>query len=431
MDTSIETDSRLIPPARKQRGLCSYLLYPRPEEWSKAVIAPVVFACTAWSINDWNGWRDFFVLWVILEFLIYHARYQWNDILGIADDADHPERISRGRLPIGQTDQETLRNILLSRVVAVTRVVVALAVGWFTGTIVPVLLLIVLVFGIAIIYEIVRHLTSRNVASPLDTTLGVVTVWITVSLGYAVRAGLGLTTGGLQITDGTAIIGMLCVAAFGTMFVLLNWVLEATSHCFHDSRSALLATQSGMGAAWYWLPTLPRKPHLAALLPYLDIFPRDGLELFAAEPDFGKLKNAPAYCGLHKVLLRPGSCYAPWNVAYLFAVLFGAFLGVRMSDAPAQAYFIVPETALAGGLLILTRGQSLRLAILALVTIVQFVSALQWNAPNPFLCPAPWLLITAMYVLYRGWSYRDLKRWALQPKIPGVERRHSKPSAGT
>ena len=87
-------------------------------------------------------------------------------------------------------------------------------------------------FGIAIIYEFGRHLSSRNVTSPLDTTLGVVTVWITVSLGYAIRAGLGLTTGGLQVTDGTAIVGMLCVAAFGTMTVLLNWVLEATSHCF-------------------------------------------------------------------------------------------------------------------------------------------------------------------------------------------------------
>src|SRR5215471_19832816 len=61
------------------RELAAYLLFPRPEGWVKATIAPACFLLAATGAGHLGNWKRFGVLWLVLEFGIYAARYQWND----------------------------------------------------------------------------------------------------------------------------------------------------------------------------------------------------------------------------------------------------------------------------------------------------------------------------------------------------------------
>lgn len=83
------------------RALAGYLLSPRPDVWAKALIAPACYLLATASTGDCQHWRQLTAAWLILELLIYPARYQWNDIRGIDADQQHAEATARARLPAG------------------------------------------------------------------------------------------------------------------------------------------------------------------------------------------------------------------------------------------------------------------------------------------------------------------------------------------
>ena len=91
----------IFKPPRQKPSLISYLIFPRPEDWIKWLIAPGVFLAAAWSSDSLTRWPTFLALWLILEYLIYAARYQWNDVRGAEEDPLHGERSARRRLPVG------------------------------------------------------------------------------------------------------------------------------------------------------------------------------------------------------------------------------------------------------------------------------------------------------------------------------------------
>ena len=135
--------------SRPGRGMAGYLLYPRPEAWPKALIAPACFLFAASSTGDFRDGPSFLVLWLLLERLIYPARYQWNDIRGIDADQEHAEKDARSRLPVGTTHASRRRAIRVSRAAALTRVLAALLIGALTGLARPTALLAAAVFTIA------------------------------------------------------------------------------------------------------------------------------------------------------------------------------------------------------------------------------------------------------------------------------------------
>ena len=114
---------------RAAPGLTAYLLVPRRDAWAKALMAPACFVAAACSTGHFGGWARFVVLWLVLELLIYPARYQWNDIAGVDADQRHPEAAARSRLPVGSTPQDRRRSIRLSWLTAAARVLAALLVG--------------------------------------------------------------------------------------------------------------------------------------------------------------------------------------------------------------------------------------------------------------------------------------------------------------
>ncbi len=316
------------------RGLTAYLLLPRPDAWAKALIAPACFVLAASSTGRFWNWAHFVVLWLALELLIYPARYQWNDIRGIDADQSHPERGARSRLPVGATAQDRRRSIRLSRLTAASRVLAALLAGALAGMTGQVLVLAAAVFIIAGSYEWLR--ASR---SGLWKRVTVIAVWFVVGLGYLVRGGVGLSTAGLPWAGPAMAAGLACVASFGIMFVLMTWVLEATSYCSADGEGG-----------WHAGPELAAKPHLEALLRCL------GLPLQGGRRPVGPGR----YCGGDRVLRGGGRLTAPWNLALLAAAASGAVFGTALARphaAGAVAYLVVAGAGLAGAVL-LARGRT-------------------------------------------------------------------------
>jgi len=373
---------------RTGRGLTAYLLHPRPDAWAKALLAPACFILAAISTGAFAAWARFVILWLVFELLIYPARYQWNDVRGIDADRRHPEGRARSRLPAGATPQARRRSIRLSVAAAALRIVAALLIGIAAGLLRPVLLLTGAVFVIAGCYEYLRALPGRHSRAP--ASVQAVAVWLAVGLGYLVRGGLGLASARLSWASVAMVAGLACVAAFGIMFVLLTWALEATSYCAAD------------GGGWHARADLAGKPHLAVLLRHLRVpVQRDGA---GPVPD-GSCANQP--------VLRLGArLTAPWNLALGGAGAFGTIQGLALAgparDNPGW-YLGVAALALAGaGLLARCRSQRLRWVVTGIWAPLLVAAALPAGPARPLLVGLPWLVTGGVYTAFCGWSYRDL-----------------------
>ena len=388
----IRTGEALSAP-RDGRTLLAYLIFPRPEDWVKWLISPGVFVVVAWSSNDLSRWPTFVGLWLVLEYLIYEARYQWNDVRGVDEDSSHSARRERLRLPSGPADR-TRRNILISLAVAAGRLIVALVVGEALGLLRPVLVLTTLVLSIAIVYEGLRSL--RPSSTPARPTPAVLAIWCLVGLGYGIRAGLGLIVGGLSATSSLMWIGVSCFVLFGIMFVLLTWVLEAVSCCYVRQSDEI----------WRIKRTTRLKPHLMALLRYVPIQPGE-----PDHSDFGDEEDGSS----RPVLIERGRVWTPWNLALVASAALGAVLGVGLAHVTPgylPTAIVTAVSVVAAALLTYCRSQQARI-MTAGITAVVLVSAIspfgRW--PLDSLAAGPWLMISALYVVFRGSSYRDLKEF--------------------
>jgi hypothetical protein len=368
------------------RGLAAYLLFPRPDAWAKALIAPACFLLAASSAGRLGNWAHFGVGWLVLELFIYPARYQWNDIRGIDADQAHPEQEARSRLPAGPAGRARRRSVRLSRLTAAARVLAALLIGLLTGLARQAVVLAGAVFAIAGSYEWLRASRSGSRGK-----FRVIAVWLAVGLGYLVRGGLGLGTAGLPPASTAMVAGLVCVTSFGIMFVLITWVLEATSYCAADG-----------DGGWHAHAELAAKPHLAELLRCL------GQPLLADRLPPGQGRS----CGSDPVLRGGGRLATPWNLALLGAAASGAVLGTALARPLAggtAAYLVVAGAGLAGAVL-LGRCRTARgrwVIAVAWFPVVTGVALLAHPA-LPVLAGLPWLAVAGLYSTFCGWSYRDL-----------------------
>ena len=352
-------------------------------------MAPACFVAAACSTGHFGGWARFTVLWLVLELLICQARYQWNDIAGVDSDLRHPEAGARSRLPAGSTPQARRRSIRLSWLTAAARVLAALLVGWLTGLTGQVLVLAAAVFAIAGSYELLRASRYRH-----WTLVRVVAVWLAVGLGYLVRGGLGLSLGGLAWGSAAMVSTLVCLAAFGIMFVLLTWALESTSYCTADD-----------DGRWHARPELAAKPHLAALLRHV-AGPLDGA---------GPPPGASRYCGGDRVLRGGSRLSAPWNLALLAASASGGVSGAALArphaagSAAAVAWIVAAAAGLAGGVaLARCRSSRDRWAVAAAWFLLVVAAGLVARPGLPVLAGLPWLVVAGLYCMFCGWSYREL-----------------------
>lgn len=382
-----------------QRSLASYLIFPRPEEWTKAIIAPGVFIVAAIATGDWSHWSTFLLVWLVLEYLIYAARYQWNDVRGIADDRKHAARRSRARLPIAD---ELLgpRIITTSLGVATARVAVALLLGWSADLLGPIVMITLGVFALAVLYEALRSDWAR---STLPEHANNVSIWVLVGFGYAIRGGVALWLAGIPLRGYVGVFGLAFFAAFGSMFVLLSWVLEATSYC-----------RVGADGRWYMLQEWRQaKSHVATLLSYTG---RCGI------PDDTQktLEIGHDSSGGNKAILKDESdqIFSPWNVALVSAMVAGAFFGLALPGQPRAELYLwlaIPAASLAGAFLLASCCTTPQ-RIFAAATIVTML--IQSTPGASILAVAPYLATMLCYIGFRNSSYRDLKDFAPWRLIP-------------
>jgi hypothetical protein len=381
------------PPEPHERRLVSYLLVPRPQDLVKALIAPTTYIVAAAAGGSFDRWARFVSLWLILEFLIYHARYQLNDVRGIADDSQHPERRLRGRLPLGATVADSRRNAKVSLTVAGARLLAAVLIGAALASLKTVMVLILSVLSIAIVYEALRSQRPERVrAAAGRREFG---VWIVVGLGYAVRAGLGLALAGFG-SDGVAMgVGVAFFSAVGTTYVLLNWALEASNFSTY------------VGGRWVVSEGLRGKPHISTLLPYLD-GSRGGGPAFRTTPQ-QMSRQASGYLGASKVLHARGGLCSPWNIALsVGSVLAGPLTIVLAAVGPAWASATVIAVCVGGAAGLYRAGRSaVRWGIVATVSVALETVTLAAHAPSAWVAAFPWLVLSGCYAGLRSMSYLD------------------------
>ncbi|MGX1612628.1 hypothetical protein ACWIF8_01890 [Micromonospora chalcea] len=387
--------SRPEPQLDDERPLWSYLLVPRTADWVKWIIVPAVGGLLLWASSsslhlDRDALTTAILVWLVLEGLVYTARYQWNDIIGLADDVAHPVRKARKRLPIGDGRKTMRRNVRRSAVTALVRVALAFVVGAYFNLLWAVACLVSAVFGAAVLYEFLRRRSASG--RPEQTGPITVAIWLAVGLGYVLRAAVACWLIGIGIDDARMWLVAGTFGAFGVMFVMLTWALEASSYC------------RKVGGEIQYAAELRSKPHIAALLAYV------------GEPVVpGRHNKDHADYGNEPMLELRGRLISPWNIAAFTAFLLSAPLGVLMAgglDMPGvdrQLGQVALVTVLAA-VAILASGSTMMRILVLLAGAGGLAATLYSVGLQPGLGAAPWLVFAGCYAGFRSQSYISLSQ---------------------
>ncbi|MFR2755334.1 MAG: hypothetical protein ACLTC0_07055 [Eisenbergiella massiliensis] len=160
-----------------------YYFYPKKKDFQKWFLLLIGFFTGIFLSNEeitiFSGFKNFLKCFFIIDFLIYQARYLWNDIRGLEEDKIQGKS---DRLPVKQLGEK--RATLIAYIIIVIRLIVAyLFINWFGGDMKhPLNINLVLLIIISILYEIART-KKWNTA-----------IFLLVSLGYPIRFFSGLWT---------------------------------------------------------------------------------------------------------------------------------------------------------------------------------------------------------------------------------------------
>lgn len=377
-----------------ERRFASYLLLPRPQDLVKALIAPMAYLAAVLGAGDLHRLAQFTALWLILETLVYPARYQWNDVPGAAHDREHPARDLRGRLPLGNGDAVGRRRVVASLAVAGARLAAAVTLGVMAGVGEGVLVLMLAVLAIAVPYETLRARRPREVRRIAGANE--IALWIVVGFGYAVRGGLGLALAGLDGDHLAMAEGLLFFSAAGTMYVLLSWSLEASNFCAFD------------GQRWRVSEMLRSKPNISTLVRHLDGSRTGEPPFFTTTPEAISHETA-GYLGVSRVLDTGSAARLPWNVALLVGGAVAGPFGMQLAGSESWTGGAAAVIASLGGAAWLCRSGTPpgRRVAIATVAAVLVAAAIATNGSWPWASAFPWLAITWCYTALRSSSYLD------------------------
>ena len=374
-----------------QRSMPSYLFLPRFETIPKSLFALVAFCVTA-SVTDFWQWKHFLLLWIILEYFIYSARYQWNDLRDFEADRKHPSWDIRGRLPSARDSSGTSRNILLSIIVVILRLAAAAFIGYTTHTLDQVGLLAGTVFAIGICYEVVRaRLSITTLFSGRHDRILSVIIWLALGPGYAVRGAVGFLTAGLSWTNPALYLGLSALMAVGIMGALLSWLLDTSSY--------FLVSPDG---TWHIKPSQSiKRPHLWILVQYAPVS-------ISTDQSQGKMREAKE----DKFLSHASAGWAPWNLAFVFACVLASEFCVFLTDrrtVTAASYSMIGAVTIAGAVsIVYCSKQWQRFAVTGLFAgLVTFI-AFKNNVPDWSLVGVSWLAVSTFYISFCGMSFLEM-----------------------
>lgn len=426
----------------KERPLWSYLLIPRPDDLIKGLffVGFYVVGLLVFQPASTDGWA---VLWVVvaLEYLIYQARYQWNDIRGVDDDAASPEAAGRGRLPGGRDSVGASLWLIAARSYAVLVLAsTSLDINW------TLLYLFLAVWLLAVIYEAARTLEGKKLPEPLTpederrsdlveewqkrhrfaqrlSLTGRVLVFATVGCGYAIRgaAGLVVAAGMDAIGWPALILAALFLWSLGLMFVYLTWVLEGSSYCLDfvgpervakDARKKAIAVRPQTDGPVRYLAALDDKPHVRIALE------QSGVELGCSEPGTRTSRQEEKTEGaLSRTLLRrPRRAMTLWNAAMAISVVCGILLAAELSGLElSRAWWFVAVIAvmLAGLLAWVPTGRLRTLvtlgggAVVSLTPVAAGWVTMSWRWIG--VSSASWLTVSLVYTFFHSQCYADTR----------------------
>lgn len=371
----------------QERKLLSYLLLPRnQEELLKALFIPVCFVIArvlapGLPHRGSQMMLDFVGFFLIFEFLIYQARYLWNDLRDREED-NRPD-ISRRRFPSSWLEGEFKTRALHGAVASfVLRWGLAVLV---VGCILPYdhlkwalhLAFLAAIFAIAFLYEAARTRCRRALREGGNATAWALGLNGIVGLGYGLRGLVGFWLAGVGDKWSLALV-TIAASLLGATFIGLTWALES-------SRAPAQSFASG-------------KAHLAVF--------RDKFVSGSAARS-----GVPLDCA-HKVLKGAQSPLAPWAFAAVAAVvtlLVSVSYFVRGQISPRPMILVGTLTFVFAAISTLAPAWVSRL--LAPLVLVALAFALHRLG----LQPAPSVLAAAVTALplfltswYRSRCYKDI-----------------------
>jgi hypothetical protein len=386
------------------------MLLPRPGDAVKAWLFPFGFALGALAEGtDEQTVLRGILIWLILEALVYQARYQWNDIRGFTADNQHPGARARGRLPHGSAFG--VPSPTLSGAVAVLRIGAAFLVAVLLPSLdllAVVSLLAAGVFAIAVPYELLRtRATGRSAQVPPPLSGAVLGLWVLAGAGYALRGVSGLALG-LGDAASPAIVASAAVAiwSFGVAFVTSRWAIEALAFARAHGDHLEWSVQPGQArehsiALVRWLPALP-----AVKLPSRE----STAELDPAKWRALAGRTAPS---------------APWNLAAQTTGLFAGITGILLTGVPAAEDVILAGAVGAAATAGVLGARRLRaVAWLALSVLGLVACSVLVQSGLPVL---PWSALIGAYLLFTAQTLGSIGR-PLEPLLAAFDGRQSPPS---
>jgi fructose-1,6-bisphosphatase/inositol monophosphatase family enzyme len=383
----------------RQRRLISYLAVPRPKDMVKGSLIPVTYLVGVLATGGATVESIVRAAVVVaaVELLIYPARYQWNDVRGFVADQRHPDSASRGRLP-GPMAKARAHVLATCVVAAVRLILVGVLVLALPGLHLGAVLAFATagVFSVAIVYEWLRsRFTGRTAQIPPPLRLGLLSVWLVVGAGYAVRGmiGLGLAVE-LPARPALALAATVTLWGYGVAFVTSRWAVEATA--FASLRDGQVTFEASPDQA---------REHLMVLIRWLP----------------GRLRLPERDVQRWRPLSGRTSLTAPWNVAMVVAGSSSVITG-RLMCGPASAGQLI-AVAVAGAAItvaVLLASRSRLISVLVGAALLLGFLAVT-GCPRPLLGMPPWLLLSAAHLYFSTRSLHALGQ-------PGVVTRAVKAS---
>lgn len=359
-------------------GMLAYLLLPRPDSLPKVLVSVlalvVTVALSAVATPDGTWWSALLAI-AVFELLVYQARYQLNDVRGLAEDQADRQAGLRRRLPVspGRADESVRASL---RVVVARLVLAACVVLFLPGP-------VAVTTAVATAAVAVLWVLYEGVRGPGRGGLG--RVLLPLALGYAVRGGFGVAlaqAGHAWEPSWGWLDGMVVVAsvATGVMLVTMTWALHAVA-CGRP----------------------PVRPHYARLLRSV----RADVWVLGDDERAGR-----------RVLGEVHPVGAPWNLAFIAAASVSAPLLVWGLTAPPAPDARALVAALVGGVVAalvsrVGRGRTAVLVVLAVAVLVGAGVAQAVAGPRPAWCALAGALPLLATLLVQAWlgasTYAELK----------------------
>lgn len=213
-----------------QLKVIGYYIYPRIVDFQKPFLILLGFLVGCFFRNGAiiTPTRDqlwhLFLVWFVVDFLVYQARYLWNDLYGMEGDITAEKK---DRLPVHLIGEKNA--ILVALIVMILRLVLALVLIAFLpkGLRGSIFIISLMVFVIAFVYEYVSEHNKSN------------GVYFMVSFGYPLRLITGilaawpqfgvtaLNFGGSVVQISALIPTFIAFGLLGSYSSVLSWTHKA------------------------------------------------------------------------------------------------------------------------------------------------------------------------------------------------------------